>query len=310
MPEGLGTWDQLLSVTQAKLNNQAIERRRVPIDQLVPNPEQPRRHFDDIALHDLTNSVRLHGILQPLLVRPAPADKRRFQIVAGERRYRAAKEAGLTELPVVVRELDDREALELGLVENLLREDVTVLEEARALQKLLDNFGYSYAQLGERLGKNKAYVDHRVRLLKMPTDIQDALERDALAQVAAQRQGDARAKKVFTPRHASVVVQIADSDERARLIARVFEENLTVADAQKCLSASKTTLKRVGSRNETVRKPHPDNTTTVPQIAVQGCATFRLFQRAQDGQVPRQALLNALQQDLKQLNEGLSDAGY
>ncbi len=310
MPEGLGTWDQLLSVTQAKLNNQAIERRRVPIDQLVPNPEQPRRHFDDIALHDLTNSVRLHGILQPLLVRPAPADKRRFQIVAGERRYRAAKEAGLTELPVVVRELDDREALELGLVENLLREDVTVLEEARALQKLLDNFGYSYAQLGERLGKNKAYVDHRVRLLKMPTDIQDALERDALAQVAAQRQGEARAKKAFTPRHASVVVQLDDPTERAGLIARIFAENLTVADTQKCLGTNQNTSKSLRSRYERIRENPPASITTGQQISLEDCATFRLFQSAHDGQVPREALLDALRKDLKQLNEGLSDAGH
>lgn len=219
-----GTWDQLLGVTQAKLSGQApVERRRLPIAQLAPNADQPRKFFDAQALGELASSISAHGILQPILVRPHPQDPGRHQIVAGERRWLAAQQAGLAEVPVVVRELDDQQALELGLVENVLREDITPMEEARALKRLIDAFGYSYARLGDRLGKNKAYVDHRVRLLKMPQDIQEALER------AVAEGEDGKVRRPFSPRHAGIAVQVADDAARRQLIEAVFSEGLSVA---------------------------------------------------------------------------------
>jgi ParB family chromosome partitioning protein len=220
-----GTWDQLLGVTTAKLAGQGpVERRRLPLSHISPNADQPRKFFDAQALADLVGSVAVHGILQPILVRPHPQDPGRYQIVAGERRWLAAQQAGLTDVPVVVRPMTDQEALELGLVENVLREDITPLEEARALKRLIDAFGYSYARLGERLGKNKAYVDHRVRLLKMPDEIQDALERGVA-------DNDGRIGRPFTPRHAGVVVQAPDADVRHQLIEAIFQEGLSVAQA-------------------------------------------------------------------------------
>ena len=221
------TWDQLLGITQAKLaGNAPVERRKLALGQLSPNADQPRKFFESRALTDLVASVKQHGILQPIVVRPHPADAGRFQIVAGERRWLAAQQAGLAEVPVVVRELDDQQALEIGLVENVLREDITPLEEARALQRLIDAFGYSYAKLGERLGKNKAYVDHRVRLLKMPAELQDALDR------GVAEGEEARVRRPFTPRHAGVVVQIEDPAARAALIEAVFAEGLSVQQLQ------------------------------------------------------------------------------
>ena len=219
-----GTWDQLLTVTQAKLTTASTpERRPVPLEAIEPNPDQPRRHFDPEALSELTASIQAHGVLQPVLLRPHPQAKGRYPLVAGERRFRASREAGLTELPAVVRELTDAEALELALVENVLREDISPLEEARTLKSLLETFGYSYAQLGERLGKNKAYVDHRVRLLKMPEPVQAALDR-----VEAAPEG--KLKRPFSPRHAGVVVQLEDAGLRDQLIAAVFDQQLSVAE--------------------------------------------------------------------------------
>ncbi|MFP5501132.1 MAG: ParB/RepB/Spo0J family partition protein [Candidatus Sericytochromatia bacterium] len=232
-----GTWDQLLTVTQAKLTTaSAPERRPVPLEAIEPNPDQPRRHFDPEALSELTASIKAHGVLQPVLLRPHPQAKGRYQLVAGERRFRASREAGLTELPAVVRELTDAEALELALVENVLREDISPLEEARTLKSLLETFGYSYAQLGERLGKNKAYVDHRVRLLKMPEPVQAALDR-----VEAAPEG--KLKRPFSPRHAGVVVQLEDAGLRDQLIAAVFDQQLSVAE----LGRRKDLLKELAS---------------------------------------------------------------
>lgn len=225
-----GTWDQLLTVTQAKLAKPAAggaSERKVAVTAIAPNPDQPRQFFEPQALAELTESIKAHGVLQPILLRPHPEAAGKYQIVAGERRWQAARAAGLKELPAVVWELSDGEALEFALVENVMREDITPLEEARSLQRLIDAFGYSYAKLGERLGKNKAYVDHRVRLLKMPTEIQSALER------TVSEPTDGKLKRPFTPRHAGVVAQLDDAMLRTRLIDAIFAENLSVAEANR-----------------------------------------------------------------------------
>lgn len=229
MRNGAGTWDQLLTVTQAKLTTKpgGATERKLPLAQIEPNPDQPRQFFEPQALAELTESIKAHGVLQPILVRPHPIHAGRHQIVAGERRYQASKAAGLKEIPCVVMELSDGEALEFALVENVMREDITPLEEARSLQRLIDAFGYSYAKLGERLGKNKAYVDHRVRLLKMPLEIQEALDR------AIVEPTDGKLRRPFTPRHAGVVVQLEDEALRRRLIDVILSENLSVAEANR-----------------------------------------------------------------------------
>jgi ParB family chromosome partitioning protein len=146
--------------------------RDLPIESLVPNPQQPRRHFDQPALEELAASMRASGILQPLVVRPRGSQ---YEILVGERRWRAAQLAGLAQVPAIVREASDAEALELALVENLLREDLNPLEAADAYQRLLTEFGWTQEELARRLGKDRSSVANALRLLRLPPLIQEDL---------------------------------------------------------------------------------------------------------------------------------------
>jgi ParB family transcriptional regulator, chromosome partitioning protein len=146
--------------------------RELPTESLVPNPQQPRRHFDQQALEELAASIRASGVLQPLVVRPRGAQ---YEILVGERRWRAAQQAGLARVPAIVREASDAEALELGLVENLLREDLNPLEAADAYQRLLTEFGWTQEELARRLGKDRSSVANALRLLRLPPLIQEDL---------------------------------------------------------------------------------------------------------------------------------------
>jgi ParB family chromosome partitioning protein len=148
----------------------------VPIEFLRPSPLQPRRNFPEEELDALARSLREKGVLQPLLVRPAPAGAPGYEIVAGERRWRAAQRAGLHELPVVVRELDDRAVLELALVENLQRADLGPLEEARAYRRLVEEFGHDQEAIAGLVGKSRSHVANTLRLLALPEPVAALLE--------------------------------------------------------------------------------------------------------------------------------------
>jgi ParB family chromosome partitioning protein len=146
--------------------------RELPIDTLAPNPSQPRRHFDPGALAELAASIRSSGVLQPIVARPRGDG---YEILVGERRWRAAREAGLERVPAIVREATDAEAIELALVENLLREDLNPLEEADAYQRLMGEFGWTQEELARRIGKDRASIANVVRLRRLPTVIQEDL---------------------------------------------------------------------------------------------------------------------------------------
>jgi ParB family chromosome partitioning protein len=147
-----------------------------PVELLRPSPYQPRKHFDDDAFMALVESVKEKGVLQPLLVRKDPRDERRYEIVAGERRWRAAQQARLHEVPVVVKELSDRDTLEVALVENLQREDLTPLEEAEAYRRLMDEFGHTQDELAKAVGKSRSHVANMMRLLGLPKPVQRMLD--------------------------------------------------------------------------------------------------------------------------------------
>ena len=147
---------------------------KLKIMDIEPNRDQPRKIFDEDALAELADSIAKHGVIQPLLVRPMPDGS--YQLVAGERRWRASRMAGLTEVPVVIKELSDDEAMALALIENLQREDLNPLEEAQAIQSLRERLPYSQEELAQRLGKSRSAVANSLRLLQLPRPMQDALK--------------------------------------------------------------------------------------------------------------------------------------
>jgi ParB family chromosome partitioning protein len=155
--------------------------RRLPIDLLDPNPFQPRMNFDDEMLSNLAESIRTQGILQPILVRPHPEVPGRFQIIAGERRWRAAGIAGLHEIPVICRELTDVESAAAALIENLQRENLNPIEEAEGYQRLIENFGLTHETLGIAVSKSRAHVGNIVRLLTLPDDVRDQVRKGVLS---------------------------------------------------------------------------------------------------------------------------------
>jgi ParB family chromosome partitioning protein len=203
--------------------------QEIPVALVHPNPRQPRTRFDDAALDELTDSVKENGILQPLLVRPRPAGG--YEIVAGERRYRAALKAGLRHVPVVVRQLTDDETLALALIENLIREDIGPLETARAFQRLMEDFGWTQEEMGRRVGKSRSAVANALRLLKLPDAIQLSLEQGELTEGHARALlGDDRENQ-----------QPAFRERQTRIWHQTIEKRLSVREVERLMSATRTT---------------------------------------------------------------------
>jgi len=185
---------------------------KVPIEFLSPNPKNPRRHFGDAELTDLAQSIREHGVVQPVVARPSPTQAGRYEIIAGERRWRAAQRAGLNEIPVIIREVNDRTALELAIIENVQRADLNAVEEAQGYQQLIDEHGYTQADLGNVIGKSRSHVANTLRLLKLPEVIRDMLVDGALSA------GHART--------------LVTAEDPAGLAKRIVEEGLSVRQAE------------------------------------------------------------------------------
>ena len=163
--------------TEEAVVQDARSLRHVPIEFLHANPNNPRKHFADSDLEDLTRSIRDKGLLQPLVVRHRGSE---FEIVAGERRWRAAQRAGIHEVPVLIRDLTDGEALEIALIENIQRADLNALEEARAYQQLMDQFDYTQQQLADSVGKSRSHIANTIRLLSLPESVRRHIEDGAL----------------------------------------------------------------------------------------------------------------------------------
>jgi len=153
--------------------------KRLPVDFLIANRANPRREFDAEQLEELTNSIREKGVMQPLLVRPTN-DPNQFEIIAGERRWRASQRAGLNEVPVVIREVDDKEALELAIIENVQRVDLNPLEEAMGYAQLIEQFDYTQNDLAQVIGKSRSHVANTLRLMKLPEDVRGMVYRGEL----------------------------------------------------------------------------------------------------------------------------------
>ncbi len=190
------------------------ELLHLPVETVHPNPRQPRRRFEPEASAGLAASIRLEGVLQPIVVRRRPEGG--FELIAGERRWRAARSAGVPTLPAVVRDADDRGSLLLGLVENVAREQLSPVEEARAYASLVDEFELSLGDVAERVGRSKSAVSNRLRLLELPEEVLWMLAR-----------GD------MTEGHARAVLSLPDDDARRRLARRIATEGMTVRSAER-----------------------------------------------------------------------------
>ena len=172
----IGEMDKPEAATQQRVGAD----RRVPIEFVRPNPRNPRRSFADADLADLAQSIREHGIVQPVVVRPGSGEGQ-FEIIAGERRWRAAQRAGLTEIPVLVRDVDDRVALEIAIIENVQRSDLNPVDEALGYQQLIDEHSYTQADLGQVIGKSRSHVANLLRLLTLPEPVLDLVRNGQLS---------------------------------------------------------------------------------------------------------------------------------
>ena len=201
---------QVLSLLSAETSSKTLGIRHIPVDRIEANPDQPRTRFEQSALDELTASVKEHGILQPVLVRPI-ADTNRYQLVAGERRWRAATAAGLGTIPALIEELDDDTALEIAIIENLQREDLSPLEEAVMYDRMVKEHGYSIRRLAQKLGKDKGYLENRLRLAGAPPEIQElvSVRKDTIS-------------------HAYELLKVEDPKKRRRLAEQVARGELTL----------------------------------------------------------------------------------
>lgn len=188
------------------------DRRALPIEKIIPNPEQPRRHFTEEALKELSASIRARGVLQPLIVRPHPQKKGFFELVAGERRWRASQLAKLHEVPVIIRDFTDEEVMEVAIVENIQRADLNAIEEAAAYRQLMDRFGHTQDQLAQSLHKSRTYVTNHIRLLNLPEPVQDYVRDGKL-----------------TAGHARALITASNSIDLAK---RVIERGLSVRETE------------------------------------------------------------------------------
>ncbi len=189
--------------------------RSVPIEHIRANPNNPRKFFADSELLDLSNSIREHGIVQPILVRPAKGEDlggAQYEIIAGERRWRAAQKAGLHDVPIIVRDVADKQALELAIIENVQRADLNSVEEALGYQQLIDEYDYSQNELAQVIGKSRSHVANTLRLLKLPKDIQELVSDGSLSA------GHART--------------LVTADNPQVLAKRIIKEGLSVRQAE------------------------------------------------------------------------------
>jgi ParB family chromosome partitioning protein len=201
------------------------ELAHIRVDEITPNARQPRRRFEPEATAGLAESIRQQGLLQPVVVRSRPGGG--YELIAGERRWRAARDAGIELLPALIREADDRDSLLLALVENVAREQLSAVEEARAYAALLDEFGLSLAELGDRIGRSKSSVSNRLRLLELPDEVLWMLVRGEL-----------------TEGHARAVLAVPDDAERKRLAKRIVSGGLSVRAAERAAQGAGAKRKR------------------------------------------------------------------
>src|SRR5437868_10941915 len=202
----------LLSDTAATASEELLE---IDIDLIEPSPAQPRTHFDEVRLEELAQSIRSNGIVQPLLLRRHGA---RYQLVAGERRWRAAQRAGLQRVPAVVRDIPDNKLLELALIENIQRQELNPIEEAHAYKRLIETLGLTQEVVAQRVGRDRSFVTNYLRLLRLPEDIQRLVEEEKISMG-----------------HARALLGVDDPDIQRRVAKNVIDQSLSVRETERAI---------------------------------------------------------------------------
>ena len=223
--------DALIDTSEVKTQGSS-NLNEIPIEQIEPNPDQPRREFDETAMKELASSIQTMGIIAPITLRQVAPD--RYQIIAGERRWRASQMAGLTTIPAYIRTVEDENVMELALVENIQREDLTALEVALAYQNLIEQHNLTQEQLSERVGKNRATVTNYLRLLKLPASIQMALR-----------------NREIDMGHARALLALADPEAQLKVFAEMKKDHMSVRkieDMVKQLSEGASVKTKSGTR--------------------------------------------------------------
>jgi ParB family chromosome partitioning protein len=199
----------IVSLLSSETTHRSTGVKVIPVDRIESNPEQPRLAFDETTLQELASSIREHGVLQPILVRPI--GENHFQLIAGERRWRASKLAGMASIPALVEDIDDSTALEISIIENLQREDISPLDEAAMYDRMIREHGYSIRRLADKLGKDKGYLENRLRLADAPSEVRElvSLRKDTLS-------------------HAYELMKVADPKKRKRLAEAVARNELSL----------------------------------------------------------------------------------
>jgi ParB family transcriptional regulator, chromosome partitioning protein len=237
----------ILSVSEGP-TGAADDLRMLPVELIVPNPKQPRRSFDEATLEALAGSLRERGVLQPVLVRPVVGGT--YELVAGERRWRAAQIAGLETVPALVRERDDAEALEAALIENMAREDLNPIEEARACAALVEELGLTRESVGLRVGRSRVAVTNLLRLLDLPDEALALLERGDLSEG-----------------HGRALLLASDHGDRRRLARSASDDGWSVRTLEARARAANETAGRASAASASARKLHPDQQAAAEQIA-------------------------------------------
>lgn len=223
--------DSLISPDMIATPKKEESTTTIPIEKIFPNPEQPRLNFDEEAITQLAQSIKKEGILQPLLV--SPSTDGRYELIAGERRWRAAQMAGITQVPVIIRKCDASKKLEWALVENIQREDLNPIEEAKGFEVLVKRFALNHADIAERVGKSREHVANALRLLNLPKEIQD----------------DVAAKKLSAG-HARALLALPSIEEQLYFRQTILTETLTVRDVERMIQEKRGLTKKLRTRHK------------------------------------------------------------
>ena len=239
----------IVSLLSPKTTHRSTGVKVIPVDRIESNPEQPRLAFDEATLEELAASIREHGVLQPILVRPI--GENHFQLIAGERRWRASRIAGMASIPALVEDIDDDTALEISIIENLQREDISPLDEAAMYDRMIRDHGYSIRKLADKLGKDKGYLENRLRLADAPPEVRElvSLRKDTLS-------------------HAYELMKVSDPRKRKRLADQVARNELSLVKLRERIEG-RPSRQAVDADLE----PEPEVMATEPELEAEDWAT-------------------------------------